>query len=74
LEQKLITYPGKQEKIEPGDLVILGSFSNARTGMVVQIVNEKSTEPEALVKVDRNFCWRLLASLRKLDAVFPICP
>lgn len=70
----MITYPGKQEKIEPGDLVILGSFSNARTGMVVQIVNEKSTEPEALVKVDRNFCWQLLASLRKLDAVFPICP
>ena len=70
----MITYPGKQEKIEPGDLVILGSFSNAKPGMVVQIVNEKSTEPEALVKVDRNFFWRLLASLRKLDAVFPICP
>ena len=66
----MISYPGRQEKIVPGDLVILGSFSNAKPGMVVQIVNEKSTEPEALVKIDRNFCWHLLTSLRKLDSVF----
>lgn len=63
----MITYPGRQEKIEPGDLVILGSFLNARPGIVVKIVNEKSSEAEALIKIDRNFCWRLLSSIRKLE-------
>ena len=68
----MITYPGRQEKIEPGDLVILGSSFNAKPGMVIQIVNEKSTEPEALVKVDRSFYWKLLASLRRLDSALPV--
>lgn len=67
MEFKLTTYPGQKENIQIGDLVILGSFSNSKPGMVVKIVNEKSAEAEALIKIDRNFCWRLLSSVRKLE-------
>lgn len=63
----MITYPGQKENIQIGDLVILGSFSNSKPGMVIKIVNEKSVEAEALIKVDRNFCWRLVSSIRKLE-------
>lgn len=63
----MITYPGQKENIQIGDLVILGSFSNSKPGIVIKIVNEKSVEAEALIKIDRNFCWRLVSSIRKLE-------